>query len=953
MNSGPLQVLIVEDSPADAKLLECELRKGGMEFNAVRVDTEPDFITALNHEWDIVLCDWQLPQFDCQRALNLLQSSVQNDVPFIVVSGSIGQDDAVTMMKSGAADYLLKDRLGRLAAAVRQALDKRQAGRAVIRATEALRLSEARLAEAQRMARLGSWGWEPVSGRVWWSEAMFWLLGLDRATTTPGLAAFLSVLHPDDRPIAIARAQKVEASWRSYVDAIAPSSAQPSTDMLVADDDVFAHDFRVLRPDGIQMWIHSRARVTLGSMGRAVYVEGTDIDITERKRNEEIIKASEERHRRLMDVLPDAVFVNSGGKIVFCNPSCVRLFGAEQPAEILGRCPFEFFHPDYHSLIQHRIATMLGKSESVPGIDEKIVRIDGRTVPVYVVATPIKDNGVNAVLVVLTDLTERERTLTLLRSVLDSVTDGILTVNDSGVIQSANPATEKIFGYTQHELMGQSLNIIVPSVFERADEQGVPGFSGHVAPIVGVRGEFTGRRADGSTIPLEMTIAEFELDTERRFTAVVRDIAARKLLEEQFIQAQKMEAVGLLAGGVAHDFNNLLTVICGYAEMLRLNLTGLSGDHALVQYASSIHEAGERASGLTSQLLAFSRKTILSPRVLDLNNLIEHLGKMLHRLIGEDITISLIFDSNLRPVKADPGQLEQVLINLAVNARDAMPCGGRLTIETSEFVLGENDLHAHVVKPGRYARIRITDTGTGIPKNIQARVFEPFFTTKAVGKGTGLGLATAYGILRQAGGSIHVESEPGSGTAFTILLPTVLEERFKDTRDLTHPIAPRGSETILVVEDEPALSRLVQFVLESQGYKVISTSSGSEALAAANSQKERIDLLLTDVVMPGMSGCEVADAFRKLWPGLKVLYASGYTTDTVIRYGIEAQESVFIEKPFTPLALARKVRQTLDDHNETKSDDAMKIAEAVRLQFGAPVGATGEEIELHQTAKPN
>ena len=948
MNSGPLQVLIVEDSPADAKLLEYELRKGGIAFNAVRVDTEPDFLTALNQELDIILCDWQLPQFDCQRALKLLQSSGQKDIPFIVVSGSIGQDDAVTMMKSGAADYLLKDRLERLATAVNQALEKREVGRAVIRATDALRLSEARLAEAQRIARLGSWGWEPVSGRVWWSDAMFWLLGLDRATSVPSLETFLAVLHPDDRLTAISRAQKVETSYRSYSSAIAPPFARPSTDMLVPDDDVFAHDFRIIRPDGTRMWIHSRARVTLGSTGQAVCVEGTDIDITERKRNEEIIKASEERHRRLMDVLPNAVFINSGGKIVFCNPSCVRLFGAAQPTEILGTSPFEFFHPDYHSQIQHRINTMLRGAESVPGIEEKIIRIDGRTVPVYVIATPIKDNGVNAVLVVLSDLTELERTLTLLRSVLDSVTDGIFTVNDSGVIQSANPATEKMFGYTQFELLGQNLNFLVPSVFDGATDHGVPSLSDNVARIVGVRGEITGRRADGSTIPLEMILAEFELDAERRFTAVVRDIAARKLLEEQFIQAQKMEAIGLLAGGVAHDFNNLLTVICGYAEMLQSNLTRLSGDHSLAQYASSIHEAGERASGLTSQLLAFSRKTILAPRVLDLNDLIEHLGKMLHRLIGEDITISQILYPQLSPVKADPGQLEQVLINLAVNARDAMPCGGRLTIETSEVLLDENDLRANEVKPGRYVQIRIADTGTGIPREIQARVFEPFFTTKAVGKGTGLGLATVYGILRQAGGSIRVESEPGLGTAFIILLPTVLEEHNTDARNLTQPIAPRGTETILVVEDEPALLKLVQFVLESQGYRVITTADGTTALAAAHSRNERIDLLLTDVVMPGMSGREVAEAFRKLWPNLKVLYASGYTSDTVIRYGVESEGSAFIEKPFTPLALARKVRQTLDSHSDTKSDDTAKVAEFVRFQFGAPTSPIGHAIESHQ-----
>lgn len=950
MNERPLQLLIVEDSPADAKLLEYELRKGGIEFNAVRVDTESDFLAALKNEPDVVLCDWQLPQFDCLRALTLLQTRGQQDVPFIVVSGSMGQDDAVTMMKSGAADYLLKDRLERLPSAVNQALKKREVSRSVIRATEALRLSEARLAESQRIARLGSWVWEPVSGRVWWSEAMFWLFGLNRATSVPGLETFLSVLHPDDRPTAIARAEKVAESYFSYSISTATISERLYTDMLVSDDDVFANDFRIIRPDGTRIWIHSRARVKLGLTGHAVCVEGTDQDITERKHNEAIIMASEERYRRLMEVLPNAVFINSGGKIVFCNPSCVRLFGAAQPAEILGRSPFEFFHPDYHSQIQGRIKTMLERAESVPGIDEKIIRLDGRTIPVYVVATPIKDNGLNAVLVVLSDLTERERTLTLLRSVLNSVTDGILTVNDSGVIQSANPATEKIFGYTQFELIGQSLDLLVPSVFHAAADDRIPSLSGNMARIVGVRGEIAGRRNDGSTIPLEMTLAEFELDAERRFTAVVRDIAARKLLEEQFIQAQKMEAIGLLAGGVAHDFNNLLTVICGYAEILQSNL---SGDNSLAQYASSIYEAGERASRLTSQLLAFSRKTILAPRVLDINDLINHLGKMLHRLIGEDITFSQVLYPHLSRVKADPGQLEQVLINLAVNARDAMPSGGRLTIETSEVVLSENDLHGYKLTPGRYVQIRVADTGTGIPKEIQARVFEPFFTTKEVGRGTGLGLATVYGILQQAGGSIRIESERGSGTVFQILLPTALEQHAADTRSVAQLIAPRGTETIFVVEDEPALLRLVQFVLESQGYKVITTASGAAALSAANAHSGQIDLLLTDVVMPGMSGREVAEAFRMLWPKLKVLYASGYTADTIIRYGVESDADAFIEKPFTPLALARKVRQTLDRRRDTKSDDAAKLAEIVRIHFGVPVIPNDPAMELNETSAPN
>ncbi len=552
MTAGPLQILIVEDNPADAKLLEYELRRGGSAFESVRVETEPEFLAALTTEPDLVLCDWQLPQFDSLRALKLLHAG-QPDIPFIVVSGSIGPDAAINMMKQGAADYLLKDRLDRLVPSVEQALEKRDIRRSLLRGTEALRLSESRLAEAQRIARLGSWGWEAVSGKVWWSDALFALFGLNPATAVAGLETFLSILHPDDRPTALSRVEKVLTSCRSDSSSSDPSAASDAINALFPDEDTFGHDFRVIRPDGIHMWIHSRARVVRDATGRTIRVEGTDQDITERKR-----------------------------------------------------------------------------------------------------------------------------------------------------------------------------------------------------------------------------------------------------LEDQFLQAQKMEAVGQLAGGIAHDFNNLLTVINGYADLLR---SKLSSDDVGAQYTSSIQEAGERAAALTSQLLAFSRKTILAPRVLDVNEVLEHFGRMLHRLIGEDIKFSMNLFPRLSRVKADPGQLEQVLINLAVNARDAMPCGGRLTIETHEILLGTENQQSLELKPGSYVQIRITDTGTGIPGEIQSRMFEPFFTTKEVGKGTGLGLATVYGIVRQAGGSITVESVLGHGASFLILLPAISEEPTTDENQLSQPIAPQGSETILVVED--------------------------------------------------------------------------------------------------------------------------------------------------------
>jgi len=331
-------LLLVEDNSADAKLLEYELRRGGIEFRSVRVETESEFLAALTTEPDIVLCDWQLPQFDSLQALKLLHAK-QPDIPFIVVSGSIGQEAAINMMKQGAADYLLKDCLDRLVPAVEQALEKRAIRLSAIRATEALRQSESRLADAQRIARLGSWGWEPISGKVWWSDAMYALYGLDPTMAAPSLDTFLRILHPDDRPIALARVERVLASF--CADSLNTNNAS------LLDEDAFAQDFRVIRPDGSRIWIHSRARVTRDLTGQTILVEGSDQDITERKQHEAMIQASEERYRRLLEVLPNAVFINCGDKIVFCNPSCVRLFGATQGDEILGRSPFEFFHPDF------------------------------------------------------------------------------------------------------------------------------------------------------------------------------------------------------------------------------------------------------------------------------------------------------------------------------------------------------------------------------------------------------------------------------------------------------------------------------------------------------------------------------------------------------------------------------------------------------------------------------
>jgi len=385
---------------------------------------------------------------------------------------------------------------------------------------------------------------------------------------------------------------------------------------------------------------------------------------------------------------------------------------------------------------------------------------------------------------------------------------------------------------------------------------------------------------------------------------------ARGRLEEQLQQAQKMEAIGRLAGGVAHDFNNLLTVISGYSQLI---LDRLSSDDPTRAHVFQIKEAGDRAAALTRQLLAFSRKQVLSPQVLDLNRIIAGINKMLPRLIGENIEMVTMGFPGLSCVKADPGQIEQVIMNLAVNARDAMPQGGRLTIETANVELGANYPGQHpVVVPGLYVMLAVSDTGTGMGPEVKSRVFEPFFTTKEQGKGTGLGLSTVYGIVKQSGGYIWVYSEPGKGTTFKIYLPASTEaaEAAKKTEERLRVTG--GPETVLVVEDNDSVRSFVRGVLESRGYTLLEAGGGEEALKLIENHPDPIHLLLTDVVMPRMSGPELAAHLAPLHPEAKVLYMSGYTDNAIVQHGALDAGTHFLQKPFVPETLARRIREVLD-----------------------------------------
>jgi signal transduction histidine kinase len=430
--------------------------------------------------------------------------------------------------------------------------------------------------------------------------------------------------------------------------------------------------------------------------------------------------------------------------------------------------------------------------------------------------------------------------------------------------------------------------------------------------------ERTFRRKDGTTFPA-LIYERFIKDDEGGIIGVrsmIQDITERKLaeeqmnnLQEQLRQSQKLEAIGQLAGGIAHDFNNLLTIIKGYGQ---LSLIDLKESDPLWGNIQEIQSAAQKATNLTRQLLAFSRRQILDPKVLNLNALLQDLDKMLHRIIGEHIELATLLTDDLGKVKIDPGQFEQMVLNLALNARDAMPSGGNLTIETANVELDEEYAHAHIsVTPGRYVMLSITDSGVGIQQEIKEKIFEPFFTTKE--KGTGLGLSTVYGIVKQSGGNIWVYSEAGHGTIFKIYLPRVEEELDilrgrKETDSL-----PRGSETVLLVEDEQSVRSLANRILRLQGYTLLEAANGEEALRVAQEHAgEKIHLLFTDVVMPHLGGKELADQLKVLRPDIKVLYTSGYTDNAIVHQGVLEPGTYILQKPFSPQSLSQKVREVLD-----------------------------------------
>jgi PAS domain S-box-containing protein len=678
------------------------------------------------------------------------------------------------------------------------------------------------------------------------------------------------------------------------------------------------YEFRIRRPDGEIRWIHIRGFPILDDAGNPYRTAGVASDITQRKQASDELLESE---RRFSDMLGTvelvSLILDREARITYCNDYLLRLTGWRRE-EVIGRAWFELFvPPSRRDDMQKLFSALLAELPSAAHHENHILTRAGGQRLIQWSNTVLRSAGgeVIGTASIGEDITHRTEVEAALReseerfrATFEQAAAGMGHTTLEGQYVRVNQRLCDIVGYTREELLVRSFQDIT-----HPDDRDLDllakrrQLSGEIQTVAREKRYL---HKNGSVVWVDLTVSILrEQSGEPKYLiAVVQDITARKQLELELFHAQRMEGVGQLAGGIAHDFNNLLTVIGGRSQ---LALEKLQAADPLRRDLDLIKKTADRAAALTRQLLVFSRKQVLQPRVVEPNGVVSNSTNLLKRLIGEDIELVFVPTADLGRVRVDAGQLEQVIVNLAVNARDAMPDGGSLTIETSNVTLAAAYAGRHVgVTPGPYVMLAVSDTGAGMDAATQARIFEPFFTTKGPGKGTGLGLATVYGIVKQSGGHLRVYSEPGVGSVFKVYLPRT--DAAPDAEPLRDTTLPHGTETILLVEDETEVRNLAREVLERLGYSVLEASNPTEAVLISGRHVGLIDLLLTDVVMPRMGGGALAEAVTAARPETKILFMSGYTDDAIVRHGVLEAGVQMLEKPFTPETLAAKVRSVLD-----------------------------------------
>ncbi len=889
----PLRLLLAEDNPADAHLLLSHLKRVGYVLTYDIVDLPESFRDKLQSDYDLILSDHNLRTWTGLDALEILRQSGK-DIPFIVVTGSLGDEAAVDYIKRGAADYVLKHRLNVLPLAVGHALKEKEDR------DENARLHERILA--------GKREWEQTFDSV--SDAVLILDNQCRIHRANRAASEL---------LGMPFSKLIGQPCYEMFHGLATTPGGCLHEKLLNGGGAQRHDFEEPRLGKTFDVTSTLLGNTDGTPPGCIHVLR---DITERNRAEQALRDSEELLRLLLSSTAEAICgLDCEGKCIFSNPASLRLLGYQDPEELLGR--------NLHALVHHtradgspylekdcRIHAAFREGKCTHVLDEVLWRADGSSIPVEYWSYPIrKDGALVGSVVTFLDISERKRAEAAHREseakyseFIENATYGIYRSNPQGAFLDVNSALVAMLGYgSKKELLSLNLDT---DIYENPDERALALQSYQL----GERGngiEVSWRRKDQRVIVVRLCgrVIRDHKGVIKHFEVIAEDVTEKRTLEEQFRQAQKMEAMGRLAGGISHDFNNLLGVIIGYSD---LALTELSPDDRLRRRIEEIKKAGHRGASLTRQLLAFSRKQVLTPKVLDLNTVVSETSKMLRCLLGEDIELTMKLSPVLDHVKADPTQIEQVIMNLAINARDAMPQGGKLVVETANTELdGRYIQRKHIdVQPGNYVLLTVSDTGIGMDTSTETRIFEPFYTTKEKGQGIGLGLATVYGIIRQSGGYISVYSEIGKGTTFKVYIPRV-KEKLSDVQPEVSTFLPLASGTILLVEDDDSLRDLSHQLLEGLGYTVIKAANGPDAMRIAAHFADPIQLLVTDVIMHGMSGRKLAELLSASHSQMRVLYVSGHTDDVLVHQAILKPGVAFLQKPFTRDGLAKKIEEVL------------------------------------------
>jgi PAS domain S-box-containing protein len=895
----PLNLLIVEDSPADAELVLHELHRQGFEPRWKRVATEGDFLAEIKSLPDIVVSDYSMPQFSGLRAAELLQQTGLN-IPFILISGTVVEDLAVEAMKYGAADYLPKDRIARLGPAVRRALERQQF-------QQQRQQTEAELRRAH----------EALSQILAYSPAVIYTLKIEGQRVTPVL-----VSENMERMLGYTVAESMSHDW--WLEKLHPEDRGRALAPLAQGmaENGYSMEYRLRHKDGTFRWVEDHNRVVRDASGQAKEIIGVWLDITGRKRLEAEVALREQRLNAFFTNAPAGlVLLDKHLRYVQINETVAKINGLPVQ-DHLGRTIREILPklaPMAEPLLQQVLATgepilnteLSGETPSQPGVQRHWME---SFFPIF--GKDHKPDGVGVIFVEVTERKQAEDELrwktAFLEAQVDSALDGILVVDDQGKQILRNRRLNELWKFPPH-LADHSDNAR-QFQFAASRTKNPHGFARKVASLHAHPDEVSRDEielVDGTILDCYSSPVRDKAGKHYGRIWAFRDLTEHRKLEAQFRQVQKMESFGQLASGVAHDFNNIIGAMQLQAGLLKAdpNLTA-----SQLESVREIEQAAQRAANLTRQLLLFSRQQTMQKCDLDLNEVVASMVKMLQRIMGEDVQVQFKLSSQPWLIHADVGMVDQILLNLAVNARDAMPEGGQFVIETSavEFDHFSAAQAAHA-RPGSFACLSVSDTGCGIPPEILPRIFEPFFTTKAVGKGTGLGLATVFGIVQQHQGWIGVYSEVGVGTAFRVYLPRQTKPSDREVIWSSFASIRDGKETILVVEDDSALRISVRSVLSRFGYQVLEAATGLEALEVWKQHRAEIRLVLTDMVMPGgMNGKELAGQLLKQDPKLKVIYVSGYSV-AIAGKDLPLEEGVnFLTKPLETPKLAHAIRNCLD-----------------------------------------